>query len=240
MTESKIHHEVESQVNSAQSPFVESESNFDQENEQAWLEQNGFAPVKAGTYHSKERKEYYYHKFNTEVATREEAQAAKTILRAMVEKGILHPKSKIGIIKSQNGFRIVATMPEMIPVDATAVSTPAEQRPDALKKFYDHQRFVSEIGPTDNKFDYALQLLEHDTHITDWLKRIKPDFDANDQSEESILTTEIVDIAEASEFDNWGYDSETQILYPVDFEVVKPAIHIDKDKKEKVAEMILR
>lgn len=240
MTEEENHSQVEDSIKPAESPFVDSEGIFNQEDERAWLEQNGFTPVKAGTYHSKERKEYYYHKFNTEVATREEARTAKTILRAMIDKGVLHPKSKIGIVKSQNGFRIVATMPEMTPVDEAAISTPVEQRPAALKKFYDHQRFIREIGPTDGKFDFALQLLEHDTHITDWLKRIKPDFDANDQSEESILATEIVDIAEASEFDNWGYDSETQILYPVDFEIVKPAIHIEQAKKEKIAAMVLR
>lgn len=222
----------------AESPFAGKGEVFNVEQEQEWLKVNGYEPVKAGTYYSPESETFYYHKIGFETKEQAEAEAGMVILRGLAEIGVAHPQTKIGLVKTQHGFDVVATMPKIVAVNPESLKVPLSERPPALQKFYDVANADRAFGKSEGKLDYAFQLIENDTHMRDWLRRLMPGFSGEDASEAAMLVTDTLNIAEAAEFDNWGYDPESQVLYPVDFEVFKPVIQLSSENQQKVAEMI--
>jgi hypothetical protein len=173
---------------------------------QEFREQNGFTNGFHGTWRSGENSVYLYTKRGFLVDTEQQAQASLKAVRHLTEKGILYPNTQWGIYHTdRDQYQLFAVTREL-----------EGWNPDINGK--GSRGWVkTNIGESQN----YRGLLDEDSHILKWMRRIDPGFDPNKDSNKKPNKglIELLNVFEASHSDNWGWDSDGK-LYPIDIEVV--------------------
>lgn len=165
-------------------------------------EEKGFIDAFHGTWKSEKAPAYLYVKPGFLVDTKEQAQDSLRLVEHLTEKGTFYPQTQWGIHKTdENKFQLFAVTRKL---DRWDPNLNGQGRRQMLKR---------NIG------DASLYegLLDEDSHVLQWMRRIDPSFDPDNPKEGNIV--DLLNIFEASHSDNWAWD-EKGILYPIDVEVV--------------------
>jgi len=169
------------------------------------LRLHSYEHVTRGTYRNESS--YLYIKGCFRLDNKQDVSLALDVVRQMTVRGVVHPDTKWGAFKwnDGDGYQIFPVSPAIEAWSLERIGTEDESR------FGDR-----------SQADTA--------HVIEWAKRLDPDYDPASELDGGSLVG-ILNFTEASHPDNWGWDPETNINYPVDVEVIDLARNIDTVRK---------
>ena len=172
-----------------------------------WAETQGYQHVTRGTYTNE--RTFMYIKSCLQIDAVEDVEPGLALVRHLAEKGILHPATTWGAFEmpGAKGYQLYAVSPA---IEAWSVERIGTQ---------DEDRFGHSADPQAE-------------HITEWVRRIEPDYQPGIVPEPGSLRV-LLNLTEASNPDNWGWDPQTGINYPVDVEVINLSGHFSEVKLPK-------
>lgn len=171
----------------------------------------GYTRGHHGTFQSDKDRTYLYEKRQYILSSEDEVTQSLKLLNYFKQKGIFHPATKWGTYKTTNGdFQIYTIMPEL------EVCSNLKAIPEG------RQKFIKRAPDQQEHEWYNDLLLREDSHVLEWYRRLDPNFDGTKDvvKGEGNQLTSLLNPFEASHTDNWGWDTETGKLYPVDMEVI--------------------
>lgn len=196
-SESKNTNKNETQEN-AQEDILDFES-FDK-----FRKENGFDDGRRGTLFSKEKNLYLYIKSCFELKDEKQARESLKVIKHLTGLGIFQPDTKFGIYQNKTGgYQIFPIMPKL-------------EEWDLEKNNKDGRKNVLNTG----RAETSDSILSDGSHIKEWMQRIPGNEKISNEIEPNKDNlVNLLNIYEASNRSNWGWDKEGK-LYPIDVEVV--------------------
>jgi hypothetical protein len=178
----------------------------------------GFNTLRHGTYRKRDQQgqaiAYLYDKYKRpEYAPLSLDQVKKNLQAAeyLTSIGMVHPATEWGIYQAgENDYRLFAVTRALQECDTTS------QTPEG----WEHLLIPQDIDPSEMSglgFSEDVQSNPR-SHILSWIRRLDPLYESWKGSSHPLFA--LLNTDEASQNDNWGWDSETGKLYPVDLEVL--------------------
>lgn len=151
---------------------------------------------------------YLYDKPDFKIETEAEAINSLRVLRHLTEKGVVYPGTRWAVYKD-TAYHIYGITRQLDPV-RTGSPKPKEH----YEPFLTVEQIETELGRKIQQGDWDNFIFREDSAVTRWFDRVKP------SSTSEVNLTSLLNPMEAMHANNWGWDPESGVLYPIDIEVI--------------------